>query len=46
MGGFGVGWWGGCQAQPPISFGYSFTLALTRRGSLMGGDVVKTQGVL
>ena len=37
MAGTVVEWWGGCQAQPPILFSYSFSLALPGEGELDGG---------
>ena len=37
MAGIVVGWLGGCQAQPPILFGYSFSLALPREGKVDEG---------
>ena len=37
MAGFVVGWWGGCQAQPPVLFVYSFSLALPKEGKLDRG---------
>ena len=36
MAGTVVEWWGGCQAQPPILFAYSFSLPLPRVGELDG----------
>ena len=37
MAGTLVEWWGGCQAQPPILFAYSFSLALPREGKVDEG---------